>query len=160
MYSCILNPSYTDEEFARVFNDSWAKLPSHLTQFTQEESLTKQQSRVAKMNCNIGVYEDSYLLALLSGIENDKKVILVSAYFGKDSTGSKAYVHNADWYNTVIDFSKEHFDEFGFTTIDSSPMDIHAKTQIGVRDTRFGDAVTQTDDHEGVTYNGSNYKTS
>ena len=79
MYSCILNPSYTDAEFARVFNDSWGKLPSHLTQFTQEESLIKQQSRVAKMNCNIAVYEDSYLLALLSGIENDKKVILVTS---------------------------------------------------------------------------------
>ena len=36
MYSCILNPTYSDNEFTRLFNDSWEKLPAHHKQFTQE----------------------------------------------------------------------------------------------------------------------------
>jgi len=159
MYSCILNPSYSDDEFARLFNDSWGKLPGHLTQFTQEESLTKQQSRVAKMNCVIGVYEDDYLLALLSGIVNDRKVVLVSAYFGADASGSKSYIHNSDWINTVETFNKNNFSEFGFTTIDNSSVDVHAKTQESIRDSGYAATETQSNEHEGVKYNGSNYKT-
>lgn len=160
MYSCTLNPSYTDDEFARLFNSSWDKLPDDMKGLSQADALDVQKSRVAEMNCVIGVYEDSYLLALLSGVVNDGRVVLVSAYFGADSNGSKSYIHNADWTSAVETFNKANFTDFGFTTVNSSAIDVFSKSQESLRDSLYAGTEVQTNEQEGVTYNGSNYKTS
>jgi hypothetical protein len=156
MYSCVLNPTYSDDEFARLFIDSWEKLPAHHKQFTQEESLIKQKSRIERMNCKIGIYKDGYLLCLFSGIENNGKVGLVSAYFGKNASGSKNYIYDSDWVSTFESFNNTNFAEFGYSTISGSSID-SCFTGERINNAGYSDVETGTTEQDGVTYNGLKY---
>lgn len=157
MYSCVLNPTYSDDEFARLFNDSWEKLPAHHKQFTQEESLIKQKSRIERMNYVLGVYEDGYLIFIEAGIENDNKVSLASAYFGKNASGSKSYIHDTDWISAVDNFKsyETNFTEFTFTTINGSSIDNCFAGVVNEED--YSNVETGTAEQNGVTYNGLKY---
>tara|TARA_B100001093_G_scaffold316218_1_gene301695 strand:+ start:1177 stop:1656 length:480 start_codon:yes stop_codon:yes gene_type:complete len=157
MYSCVLNPTYSDDEFARLFNDSWEKLPAHHKQFTQEESLTKQKSRIERMNYVLGVYEDDYLIFIEAGIENDNKVFIVSAYFGKNASGSKSYVYDPNWSSALNHFksNETNFTEFNFTTINGSSIDNCFAGVINEND--YSGVETGTAEQNGVTYNGTKY---
>lgn len=160
-YTCTVDPSYTDEEFDVLFNDSWDYIEGIFSGYTQQEVRDRQRGRVKRMDVTLGCYEDGHLLALISGALEGGVVKLVSAFFGRDFSGSRAYVYSDDWVKSVDDLLDQNFEYMYKTTIDETPIDNYDKARRPTTLVNHGEPVREESVvEEGVVYNVAEFRLS
>lgn len=155
MYTCVLNPSYTNEEFDRVFNDSWSSMSEQFGGDSQDAVRNRHRARVKRMDQIAAVYKDGYMISFFSGAVEGSTFKMTFALFGKTQDNSKSYIHSTDYLKTINDTYKTKFTDIFFTAIQGSSID-------GYRDTINSEIknVTrnETVEEDGVSYHVTKYQ--
>ena len=123
MYTCVLNPSYTDEEFDRVFNDSWSSMSEQFGGDSQDAVRNRHRARVKRMDKIAAVYKDGYMVSFFCGAVEESTFKMTFALFGKTQDNSKAYIHSAGYLKAINDAFETKFTCVFFTTIEGSSLD-------------------------------------
>jgi len=110
MYTCALNPSITDVEYARVFDDSWAFMSEQFGGATQEAARDNEKHKLSLQNTLV-TYEDGYLLSIYGADAYNNKVTLTSAFYGYALDGSKNYLHNTEWLTSIQTVLNANYDK-------------------------------------------------
>jgi len=159
MYTCVLNPSITDVEYARVFDDSWAFMSEQFGGATQEAARANEKHKLSLQNTLV-TYEDGYLLSIYGADAYNNKVTLTSAFYGYALDGSKNYLHNAEWLTSIQTVLNANYDKVFWGTVAGSSIDNHVRARKAKIAAYFGEA-TQDEvvDTEGTSYNVLTYPT-
>lgn len=153
MYTCVLNPSYTDEEFDRVFNDSWSSMSEQFGGDSQDAVRNRHRARVKRMDQIVAVYKDGYMISLFSGAVEGSTFRMTFALFGKTQDNSKAYIHSTDYLKAINDAFKTKFTDVLFITVKDSSIDSYRVSIQPQTETLIGDLIRDDSvEEEGVTY--------
>tara|TARA_B100000965_G_C19603362_1_gene764392 strand:- start:5511 stop:5996 length:486 start_codon:yes stop_codon:yes gene_type:complete len=153
MYTCVLNPSYTDEEFDRLFNDSWNSMSEQFGGDSQEAVRNRHRVRVKRMDQIAAVYKDGYMIAFFSGAVIDSTFKMIFALFGKTQANSKAYIHSQDFLSAISTALKTQYNEVVFNPVEGSSIDSYRDFIQPQTETLIGDVIrNETVEEEGVTY--------
>ena len=160
MFTCTLNPDYTDEEFTRLFDDSWEKMSGQYSSFTQEEAKAKHRNRVKRMDQIGVVYKDGRMIYFFAGMVDNNIFKMDFALFGKDIAGSRSFLYEQDFFDSINATLKTVFDSVIFNPVSGSSIDSYMGSKKDQTKTMIGslekdESVTS----EGVTYtiNKHNY---
>jgi len=152
MFICTLNPDYTDEEFTRLFDDSWEKMSDQYSNFTQEEAKEKHRKRVKRMDQIGAVYKDGYMIYLFAGMINNNVFKMDFALFGNNTSGSKSYLHDEQFLGSISE-ALNSYDSVIFNPVEGSSIDSYRNTIQPKTVTLIGDVdKDETIEEEGVTY--------
>ena len=159
MYTCVLNPSITDAEYERVFDDSWAFMSEQFGGVTKDVVRDNEKHKLSLQNTLV-TYEDGYLLSIYGAHASGNKVTLTSAFYGYALNGSKSYLHNAEWVSSIQAVLNNNYGEVFWGTVADSSIDNHVKARKSKIAAYFGEAnqdeVVETD---GTSYNVLTYPT-
>ncbi len=153
MFTCTLNPDYTDEEFTRLFNDSWEKMSDQYSNFTQEEAKEKHRKRVKRMDQRGAVYKDGYMIYLFAGMVNDNVFKMDFAIFGKDLSSSRNFLHDDNFLNAINVTLNPVYDSLIFNPVAESSIDSYMEEKKGKTKTLIGPLTKD----ESITENGITY---
>ena len=159
MFTCVLNPTYTDEDFSRLFEDSWDKMSEQFS-LSKTDAKEKNQKRVKRMDQIGAVYKDGYMIYLFAGMVNNNVFKMDFALFGKDIAGSRSFLYEQDFFDSINATLKTVFDSVIFNPVSGSSIDSYMGSRKDQTKTMIGslekdESVTS----EGVTYtiNKHNY---
>ena len=160
MFICTLNPAYTDEEFTRLFDDSWEKMSSQYSNFTQEEARNKHKRRIKKMDQIGAVYKDGYMIYLFAGMVNNNVFKMDFAIFGKNIAGSRSYLYDQDFLDAINNTLEPVYDSLIFNPVSESSIDSYREEKKEQTKDLIGSLAREESITEyGVTYtiNEHNY---
>lgn len=153
MYTCVLNPSYTEEEFDRVFNDSWPKMSEQFGGDSQDVVRERQKFRVTKMNQRGAVYKDGYMIYFFAGAVEGTTFKMTFALFGNNANGSKSYLHSSDFLSAINTTLGTEYTEVVFNPVEGSSIDGYRDTMQPQTEVLIGEVVRdEAVAEDGVTY--------
>jgi hypothetical protein len=153
MYTCALNPSYTDEEFDRLFNDSWNSMSEQFGGDSQEAVRNRHRVRVKRMDQIAAVYKDGYMIAFFSGAVIDSTFKMIFALFGKDLSGSRNFLHDDNFLNAINVTLNPAYDSLIFNPVAGSSIDSYMEEKKEKTKTLIGPLTKD----ESITENGITY---
>lgn len=153
MFTCTLNPDYTDEEFTRLFDDSWEKMSDQYSNFTQEEAKEKHRKRVKKMDQRGAVYKDGYMIYLFAGMVNDNVFKMDFAIFGKDTSNSRSFLYEQEFFDSINATLNPVYDSVTFNPVSGSSIDSY----MGSKKEQTKEMIGSLEKDESVTSEGVTY---
>lgn len=155
--------SISDADRDRLINDTLEKINSGDT-FPFEAGLSNEQKKnsfIKWINYYLnagyafGISKDGLLVSFFIGNIEDKTFKSLYAFFSKDSGGSRSYLYDNDWHNTLKNFLQSQSSVFTYTetiNIDDSPLQVYHQNVIdqGKYTLNIEENVKETVD--GVTY--------
>jgi len=153
MYTCTLNPTYTDEEFSRLFEDSWDKMSEQFS-LSKTDAKEKNQKRVKRMDQIGAVYKDGYMIYLFAGMVNNNVFKMDFALFGKDLSGSRNFLHDDNFLNAINTTLNPVYDSLIFNPVAESSIDSYMEEKKEKTKTLIGPLTKDEPITEnGITYN-------
>lgn len=152
MYTCTLNPTYTDEEFSRLFEDSWDKMSEQFS-LSKTDAKEKNQKRVKRMDQIGAVYKDGYMIYLFAGMVNNNVFKMDFALFGKDLSGSRNFLHDDNFLNAINTTLNPVYDSLIFNPVAESSIDSYMEEKKEKTKTLIGPLTKD----ESITENGITY---
>lgn len=157
MYTCVLNPTYTDEEFSRLFEDSWDKMSEQFS-LSKTDAKEKNRKRVKRMDQIGAVYKDGYMIYLFAGMVNNNVFKMDFALFGNNASGSKSYLHDEQFLGSISE-ALNSYDSVIFNPVKGSSIDSYRNTVQTKTVTLIGDVdKDETIEDNGVTYHVTKHK--
>ena len=153
MFTCTLNPDYTDEEFTRLFDDSWEKMSDQYSNFTQEEAKEKHRKRVKRMDQRGAVYKDGYMIYLFAGMVNDNVFKMDFAIFGKDNSNSRSFLYEQEFFDSINATLNPVYDSVTFNPVSGSSIDSY----MGSKKEQTKEMIGSLEKDESVTSEGVTY---
>lgn len=141
MFTAILNPTFTDIEFDRLFNDSWSKMSDQFHGQSLEVTKVRIKNNFRLHGCIVATYEDGYLLSLYAGDVVDSVAHFMVALIGRNQAGSKSYLYDPEWLRVAEDLNKQNFTSIEFGTQQGSSMDNHVEAKKTILENAYGEPV-------------------
>ncbi len=127
MFTTVLNPEVTTEEFNRLFDATWESMKAHFDQ-PKEQVYESHLRHLIRFDVQIGVYSDDYLVTLLCGHADDDVLVYKVAYFGQDINGSRAYAYGDEWGAALDQAMANNFTSYHVSTHEGSAIDVYTDT--------------------------------
>lgn len=152
MFNCVINPTYSDVEFTRIFNESWDKMSAQFS-ITQEQAAAKHVKRVKRMNKRVAVYENDLMIAFFAGAIINNVFKMDFAIFGQNSSGSKSYLHDDEFLSCISTTFNGVFDSVIFNSVQGSTIDSYRDNVQPKTITLIGDLTKdETIEEDGMIY--------
>lgn len=158
MYTCVLNPSITDVEYARAFNDSWPFMYEQFAPETQEQARAMEKHKMGLQQTVVS-YEDGYLLSIYGADIQEGRVTLSTAFYGYALDGTKNYLYDNNWLSKIQEVLNDYGDVF-WGTVSGSSIDNHViRRKDGLEDYYGAPTIDKPVTTGEVIYNVLDYRT-